>query len=36
MINLIDVEEHWCNIRDSYGWDYKPDDYCSRGERKGE
>lgn len=27
-------EDHWCNIRDSYGWDYKPDDYCSYGERK--
>lgn len=26
-------EFHWCNIRDSYGWDYKPDDYCSYGER---
>ena len=26
-------EDHWCNIRDSYGWDYKPDDYCSYGER---
>ena len=29
-------ENHWCNIRDSYGWDYKPDDFCSYGERKGE
>ena len=27
-------EDHWCNIRDSYGWDYKPDDFCSYGERK--
>lgn len=24
-------EDHWCNIRDSYGWDYKPDDFCSYG-----
>ena len=29
-------EDHWCNIRDSYGWDYKPDDFCSYGEREGE
>lgn len=29
-------EDHWCNIRDSYGWDYTPDDYCSYGERKEE
>lgn len=29
-------EFHWCNIRDSYGWDYKPDDYCSYGEREEE
>ena len=29
-------EDHWCNIRDSYGWDYKADDYCSYGEREGE
>ena len=29
-------EGHWCNIRDSYGWDYKPDDFCSYGEREGE
>lgn len=28
------VEDHWCNIRDSYGWDYKPTDYCSYGERR--
>ena len=28
-------EDHWCNIRDSYGWDYKPDDFCSYGVRKG-
>ena len=27
-------EDHWCNIRDSYGWDYKPTDYCSYGERR--
>ena len=41
-INLIrceecehwDDEDHWCNIRDSYGWDYKPTDFCSYGERK--
>ena len=26
-------EDHWCNIRDSYGWDYKPDDFCSYGSR---
>lgn len=29
-------EDHWCNIRDSYGWNYKPDDFCSYGEREGE
>lgn len=29
-----DEEKHWCNIRDSYGWDYKPNDYCSYGVRK--
>lgn len=29
-------EDHWCNIRDSYGWDYKPDDFCSYGEREEE
>ena len=29
-------EDHWCDIRDSYGWDYKADDYCSYGEREGE
>ena len=23
-----------CNIRDSYGWEYKPTDFCSYGERK--
>ena len=28
-------EDHWCNIRDSYGWDYKADDYCSYGVKKG-
>lgn len=27
-------EDHWCNIRDSYGWDYKPTDFCSYGERR--
>lgn len=27
-----DSEEHNCVIRDSYGWDYKPTDYCSYGE----
>lgn len=27
-------EDHWCNIRDSYGWDYKPTDFCSYGEKK--
>lgn len=27
-------ENHDCIIRDSYGWDYKPTDYCSYGERK--
>ena len=26
-------EDHWCNIRDSYGWDYKPDDFCSYGQK---
>ena len=26
-------EDHWCNIRDSYGWDYKANDFCSYGER---
>lgn len=30
-----DGEEHWCNIRDSYGWDYKPNDFCSYGDKKG-
>ena len=25
-------EDHWCNIRDSYGWDYKPTDFCSYGD----
>lgn len=25
-----------CNIRDSYGWEYKPTDFCSYGERRGE
>lgn len=29
-----DDEDHWCNIRDSYGWDYKPTDFCSYGERR--
>lgn len=29
-----DEEKHWCSIRDSYGWDYKPNDYCSYGVRK--
>lgn len=29
-----DREEHNCAIRDSYGWEYKPTDYCSYGERK--
>lgn len=29
-----DKEEHSCNIRDSYGWDYKPTDFCSYGERR--
>lgn len=29
-----DEENHWCSIRDSYGWDYKPDDFCSYGERR--
>lgn len=29
-----DSKEHKCAIRDSYGWDYKPTDYCSYGERK--
>ena len=23
-----------CNIRDSYGWEYKPTDFCSHGERR--
>lgn len=27
-------EDHWCNIRDSYGWNYKPNDFCSYGERR--
>lgn len=27
-------EDHWCNIRDSYGWDYKSIDFCSYGERR--
>lgn len=31
-----DTEDHWCNIRDSYGWDYKPADFCSYGEREDE
>lgn len=31
-----DKEEHSCNIRDSYGWDYKPTDFCSYGERRGD
>lgn len=30
-----DGEEHWCSIRDSYGWDYKPNDFCSYGDKKG-
>ena len=25
-----------CNIRDSYGWEYKPTDFCSYGERRAE
>lgn len=29
-----DKEEHDCNIRDSYGWNYKPTDFCSYGERR--
>lgn len=29
-----DSEDHECTVRDSYGWDYKPTDYCSYGERK--
>lgn len=29
-----DKEEHSCNIRDSYGWEYKPTDFCSYGERR--
>ena len=28
-----DEQFHFCNIRDSYGWDYKPDDFCSYGKR---
>lgn len=31
-----DREGHNCNIRDSYGWDYKVDDYCSYGESEDE
>lgn len=31
-----DEENHWCNIRDSYGWDYKPTDFCSYGEVRDE
>ena len=32
--------DHWdktdnsCTIRDSYGWNYKPDDYCSYAVKK--
>ena len=29
-------EDHWCNIRDSYGWDYKAYDFCNFGERESE
>ncbi len=29
-----DKENHSCTIRDSYGWDYKPNDFCSYGEPK--
>ena len=29
-----DEHGHWCTIRDSYGWDYTPDDYCSYGVKK--
>ena len=29
-------EYHDCGIRDSYGWDYKPTDFCSYGERREE
>lgn len=29
-----DEQDHWCNIRDSYRWDYKPDDFCSYADRK--
>ena len=29
-----DEEFHNCVIRDCYGWDYKPNDFCSYGERR--
>ena len=29
-----DEEFHNCVIRDCYGWDYKPNDFCSYGEPK--
>lgn len=28
-----DSHMKWCNIRDSYGFSYMPDDFCSYGER---
>lgn len=27
-------EDHVCGLRDCYGWDYKPDSFCSWAERK--
>lgn len=29
-----DKADHSCGIRDSYGWEYKPTDFCSYGERR--
>lgn len=29
-------EDHVCGLRDCYGWDYKPDSFCSWAERKEE
>jgi hypothetical protein len=27
-------EDHVCGLRDCYGWDYKPDSFCSWAERR--
>lgn len=29
-----DEEDRVCGLRDCYGWDYKPDSFCSWAERK--